>query len=192
LPAYWVCSSVSCSSTSIPQTGSIVIMGILLGGLFVLGQQQEPFRSHLCERLISRKLQLKPATAKYGLEKSARTVQTIHRRPTLRTTRKAYRSTCTSILVFAGPLAITHIRARLKPSDKRCCRKPRYTRDFCHTPTIGIRIIAFAEPEIHSLSQVPKDRHKRLSGRTLPVLKQCGESLGSLITVAESATSRTN
>ena len=51
---------------------------------------------------------------------------------------------------------------------------------------------AYAEPDIHSLSQVPKDCHKRLSGRTLPVLKQCGESLGSLITVAESATSRTN
>ena len=56
----------------------------------------------------------------------------------------------------------------------------------------GAVVPAFAEPDIHSLSQVPKDRHKRLSGRTLPVLKQCGESLGSLITVAESATSRTN
>src|ERR1700724_3279913 len=55
----------------------------------------------------------------------------------------------------------------------------------------GAVVPAFAEPDIHSLSQVPKDRHKRLSGRTLPVLKQFGESLGSLITVAESATSRT-
>jgi len=56
----------------------------------------------------------------------------------------------------------------------------------------GAVVPAFAEPDIHSLSQVPKDCHKRLSGRTLPVLKQFGESLGSLITVAESATSRTN
>src|ERR1700730_11643932 len=47
----------------------------------------------------------------------------------------------------------------------------------------GAVVPAFAEPDIHSLSQVPKDRHRRLSGRTLPVLKQFGESLGSLISV---------
>src|SRR4030088_3083469 len=41
-------------------------------------QQQEPFRSHLGERLISRKLQLQSSAGKTGLEKSARTVQTIH------------------------------------------------------------------------------------------------------------------
>ena len=50
---------------------------------------------------------------------------------------------------------------------------------------------AFAEPDIHSLSQAPKDRHRRLSVCSLPVLKQFGESLGSLISVAQSATSRT-
>src|SRR6266851_976998 len=93
-------------------------MGTLLCRLFVLGQQQEPFRSPLWERLISRKLHRKPATAKCGLEKSARTVQTIHTSVPLRTTRKAYRSTCSSILVFAGPLAIRNIRTRLKPSHK--------------------------------------------------------------------------
>src|SRR5258708_2934050 len=42
---------------------------------------------------------------------------------------------------------------------------------------------AFAEPDIHSLSQVPKDRHRRLRGCTLPVLKQFGDNLGSLISV---------
>jgi len=93
-------------------------MGTLLCRLFVLVQQQEPFRSPLWERLISRKLQRKPATAKCGLEKSARTVQTIHTSVPLRATRKAYRSTCSSILVFAGPLAISNIRTRLKPSHK--------------------------------------------------------------------------
>jgi len=50
---------------------------------------------------------------------------------------------------------------------------------------------AFAEPDIHSLSQVPKDRHRRLSGCSLPVLKQFGESLGSLISLAQSANGRT-
>src|SRR5260370_35486102 len=93
-------------------------MGTLLCRLFVLRQQQEPFRSPLCERLISRKLQRKPATAKCGLEKSARAVQTIHTSVTLRTTTKAYRSTCSSILVFAGLLAIRNISTRLKPSHK--------------------------------------------------------------------------
>src|SRR5207253_1321298 len=47
---------------------------------------------------------------------------------------------------------------------------------------------AFAEPDIHSLSQVHADRHRRLSVCSLPVLKQFEESLGSLISVAQSAT----
>src|SRR5205807_2989207 len=47
---------------------------------------------------------------------------------------------------------------------------------------------AFAEPDIHSLSQVHADRHRRLSVCSLPVLKQFVESLGSLISVAQSAT----
>jgi len=47
---------------------------------------------------------------------------------------------------------------------------------------------AFAEPDIHSLSQVHADRHRRLSVCSLPVPKQFEESLGSLISVAQSAT----
>jgi hypothetical protein len=47
---------------------------------------------------------------------------------------------------------------------------------------------AFAAPDMHSLSQVPKDRHRRLSGCSLPVLKQFGAILGSSISVAQSAT----
>src|SRR5438309_4215557 len=39
---------------------------------------------------------------------------------------------------------------------------------------------AFAEPDIHSLSQVHADRHRRLSVCSLPVLKQFEESLGNL------------
>jgi len=50
---------------------------------------------------------------------------------------------------------------------------------------------AFAEPDIHSLSRAPEGRHRRLSLCSLPVLKQSEESLGSLISVAQSATSRT-
>src|SRR5438309_10584377 len=38
---------------------------------------------------------------------------------------------------------------------------------------------AFAEPDIHSLSRILADRHRRLSVCSLPVLKQSGESLGS-------------
>ena len=50
---------------------------------------------------------------------------------------------------------------------------------------------AFAEPDIHSLSRAPEGRHRRLSLRSLPVLKQFEESLGSLISVAQSANGRT-
>src|SRR5438105_12353137 len=47
---------------------------------------------------------------------------------------------------------------------------------------------AFAEPDIHSLSRILADRHRRLSVCSLPVLKQSEESLRSLISVAQSAT----
>jgi hypothetical protein len=50
---------------------------------------------------------------------------------------------------------------------------------------------AFAEPDIHSLSRAPEGRHRRLSLCSLPVLKQSEESLGILISVAQSATGRT-
>ena len=33
---------------------------------------------------------------------------------------------------------------------------------------------AFAEPDIHSLSQIPRNHHRRLSVCSLPVLKQFG------------------
>jgi hypothetical protein len=39
---------------------------------------------------------------------------------------------------------------------------------------------AFAEPDIHSLSQILADRHRRLSVCSLPVLKQSEESLGGV------------
>ncbi len=50
---------------------------------------------------------------------------------------------------------------------------------------------AFAEPDIHSLSQVLADHHRRLSVCSVPVLKQSGESLGSLMSVAQSGNRRT-
>ncbi len=53
---------------------------------------------------------------------------------------------------------------------------------------LSAMVPAFAEPDIHSLSQILADRHRRLSVCSLPVLKQSGESLGSLISVAQSAT----
>ncbi len=53
---------------------------------------------------------------------------------------------------------------------------------------LSAMVPAFAEPDIHSLSQILADRHRRLSVCSLPVLKQTGESLGSLISVAQSAT----
>src|SRR5713101_1977167 len=56
---------------------------------------------------------------------------------------------------------------------------------------VGRVVLAFAEPDIHSLSQVPKDRHRRLSVCSLPVLKQFEESLGSVIFLAQSANGRT-
>src|SRR5438270_747521 len=53
---------------------------------------------------------------------------------------------------------------------------------------LSAMVPAFAEPDIHSLSQALADRHRRLSVCSLPVLKQSGESLGSLMSVAQSAT----
>ena len=53
---------------------------------------------------------------------------------------------------------------------------------------LSARVPAFAEPDIHSLSQATQGRHRRLSLCSLPVPKQFGESLGSLISFAQSAT----
>ena|ERR1700694_1173237 len=106
-------------------------MGTLLGGLSVLGQQQEPFRSHLCERLISRKLQLKLATAKYGLEKSARTVQTT---PDLKNDKEGLSIDVHQHSGFRRASCHQAHPRTPKTVGQRCCRKPRYTRDFCHTP----------------------------------------------------------
>src|SRR5215472_16134539 len=52
-------------------------------------------------------------------------------------------------------------------------------------------IPAFAEPDIHSLSQAHSERHRGLSVYSLPVLKKFGESLRSATSVAQSATCRT-
>src|SRR5436305_14754630 len=52
---------------------------------------------------------------------------------------------------------------------------------------LSAMVPAFAEPD-HSLSRILADRHRRLSVCSLPVLKQFEESLGSLISVAQSAT----
>jgi hypothetical protein len=53
------------------------------------------------------------------------------------------------------------------------------------------RFLRSAEPDIHLLSQTPKSRHRRLSVCSLPVPKQFVESLGSLISFAQSAKCRT-
>ena len=60
--------------------------------------------------------------------------------------------------------------------------------NFCRTRSshmcLSAMVPAFAEPDIHSLSQALADLHRRLSVCALPVLKQSGESLGSFISVA--------
>ena len=53
------------------------------------------------------------------------------------------------------------------------------------------RFLRSAEPDIHLLSQSPKSRHRRLSLCSLPVPKQFVESLGRVISFAQSATCRT-
>ena len=53
------------------------------------------------------------------------------------------------------------------------------------------RFLRSAEPDIHLLSQTPRSRHRRLSLCSLPVPKQFVESLGSLISCAQSAKCRT-
>jgi hypothetical protein len=62
----------------------------------------------------------------------------------------------------------TEERVRWKlsePAARTCC--------------LSAVVPAFAEPDIHSLSQIRADRHRRLSLCFLPVLKQFEESLGS-------------
>ena len=44
---------------------------------------------------------------------------------------------------------------------------------------LSAMVPALAEPDIHSLSRVVEDLHRRLSMCSLPVLKQFGESLRS-------------
>ena len=51
--------------------------------------------------------------------------------------------------------------------------------------------LLWAEPDIHLLPRAPKSRHRRLSLCSLPVPKQFEESLGSVISFAQSATCRT-
>jgi len=65
-------------------------------------------------------------------------------------------------------------------------------------PELAARICALAggcllsaEADIHSLSRAREGRRRRLSLCSLPVLQQFEESLGSLISVAQSATART-
>jgi predicted sugar kinase len=73
-----------------------------------------------------------------------------------------------------------------RASEERARVVPARTRSS-HVCLLAM-VPAFAEPDIHSLSQILADRHRRLSVCSLPVLKQFGESLGSLISVAQSAT----
>ena len=53
------------------------------------------------------------------------------------------------------------------------------------------RFLRSAEPDIHLPSRAPKSRHRRLSLCSLPVRKQFVESLGSVISFAQSAIGRT-
>jgi hypothetical protein len=53
------------------------------------------------------------------------------------------------------------------------------------------RFLRSAEPDIHLQSRAPKGRHRRLSLCSLPVPKQFVESLGRVISFAQSATCRT-
>jgi hypothetical protein len=53
------------------------------------------------------------------------------------------------------------------------------------------RFLRSAEPDIHLQSRAPKSLHRRLSLYSLPVPKQFVESLGSVISFAQSATCRT-
>jgi hypothetical protein len=53
------------------------------------------------------------------------------------------------------------------------------------------RFLRSAEPDIHLQSRALKGRHRRLSLCSLPVPKQFVESLGSVISFAQSATCRT-
>ena len=73
-----------------------------------------------------------------------------------------------------------------RASEERALLGPVRTRSS-HV-CLSAMVPAFAEPDIHSLSQILADRHRRLSVCSLPVLKQSGESLGSLMSVAQSAT----
>jgi len=104
-----------------------------------------------------------------------------------------------SLATESNPSRIWHDESDFRPSlcqGEKDSPDARYggarTVGFVGTrsPHVGLSAMvpAFAEPDIHSLSQILADRHRRLSVCSLPVLKQFGESLGSLISVAQSAT----
>ena len=54
-----------------------------------------------------------------------------------------------------------------------------------------LMVPALAEPDIHLLSKTPRSPHRRLSLCSLPVPKQFGESLWSLMSFAQSPTGGT-
>jgi hypothetical protein len=59
------------------------------------------------------------------------------------------------------------------------------------TVCLSASVLRSAEPDIHLQSRAPKSLHRRLSLCSLPVPKQFVESLGRVISVAQSAICRT-
>jgi len=94
-------------------------------------------------------------------------------------------------------LADIHVSLCQEKTDlsQRALRRSAHCRTCQNPQPAGVasrRLVpALAEPDIHSLSRAGEGRHRRLSLCSLPVLKQFEESLGSLISVAQSANGRT-
>ncbi len=105
---------------------------------------------------------------------------------------EAYRSACpkTGLLPDSRPPCKSFVKGEKDSPDARLgrARTIEAIRTRSSHVCLSAVVPAFAEPDIHSLSQVHADRHRRLSVCSLPVLKQFEESLGSLISVAQSAT----
>jgi len=68
---------------------------------------------------------------------------------------------------------------RTLPGALARARDTKLLRTHSSHECLSAEVPAFAEPDIHSLSQAPEGRHRRLSLCSLPVPKQYGESLRS-------------
>src|SRR5260370_33113789 len=86
---------------------------------------------------------------------------------------------------------ICQAKARVSRARSRERASQQFQDVLCAQCASRHRFLRSAEPDIHLQSRAPKSLHRRLSLCSLPVPKQFVESLGRVISFAQSATCRT-